>query len=385
MRPTDGLQLCRCLRAGVLLIAVCAALVPATALRAQRVAATVPRDTIAARLRDLDRIHTPEGIEEVEQLDVNGSTQWISIRGLNRDNPVLLVLHGGPGSALMGMTWAYQKPWEDFFTVVNWDQRGVGKSFSAADSARLGATLSPEQLARDAAVVAQHIREKLGPRKMAVMGFSYGTSIGPRLVEMHPDWFSVYVGVGQMSNENNEKIIYDEVVRRARARNDTAVMRQLDSIAPYPPTDRRPNYREMNMIRRYTALYDGNWYGKKNLSLYYALPAWGPDYSLEEAANVGPAMGWMGRHLVDGSNGERPRIVERFQVPVIILGGRNDIMTTYAGARAWFEKVTAPKKEFITFERSAHFIMFEEPGRFLLTLVNTVLPLAGGSAPAERR
>jgi pimeloyl-ACP methyl ester carboxylesterase len=214
---------------------------------------------------------------------------------------------------------------------------------------------------------------------MVVMGFSYGTSIGPRLVQLHPDWFAAYVGVGQMSNENNEKIIYDEVVRRARARNDTAVVRQLDSIAPYPPADRRPNYREMNMIRRYTALFDGNWYGKQNLSLYYALPAWGPDYTLEEAANVGPAMGWMGRHLVDGSNGERPHIVEQFEVPVVILGGRNDLMTTFAGARAYFEKVKAPKKQFVVFERSAHFIMFEEPGRFLLTLVNVVLPLAGGS------
>lgn len=355
----------------------------AVPLEAQRVAAVVQRDSITARLRDLGRIHTPEGIEELEQLDVNGSKQWISIRGLNRANPVLLVLHGGPGSALMGMTWSYQKAWEDFFTVVNWEQRGVGKNFSAADSARLGATLSPEQLAQDAAVVVEHLRKKLGARKMAVMGFSYGTSIGPRLVQMHPEWFSVYVGVGQMANENNEKIIYEDVVQRARARNDVAVMRQLDSIAPYPPTDRKPNYREMNMIRRYGAQFDGNWYGKKSLDLYYALPGWGPDYTLEEAMNVGPAMGWMGRHLVDGPGAERPHIVDTLGVPVVIFGGRHDLMTTYRGARAYFQKLRAPKKEFITFERSAHFIMFEEPGRFLMSMVNVVLPLAGGS-PAFR-
>jgi proline iminopeptidase len=349
------------------------------ALAAQRVAPMVPRDTIAARLGDLQRIHTPEGIEEVEQLDVNGSKQWISIRGLNRANPVMLVLHGGPGSAMMGMMWGYQKPWEDFFTVVNWDQRGVGKSFSAADSARLGKTLTLEQLAQDAVVVARHIREKLGPRKMVVMGYSYGTSIGTRLVQLQPDWFSLYLGVGQMSNENNEKIIYDEVVERAKARGDTAVLRELASIAPYPPLDRKPTYREMVTIRRYTALFDGNWYGKRSINLYYDLPAWGPDYTLEEAANVGPAMGWMGSHIIDGRTGEPPQIPQSFQIPVIIFAGRNDLMTTYAGARAWFEKVTAPKKEFITFERSAHFIMFEEPGRFLLTLVNTILPLAGGA------
>lgn len=364
-------------------LALC--LVGALPAVAQRVPEVISRDSLTARLRDLGRIHTPEGVEELVQLDVNGSKQWLSIRGLNRNNPVLLVLHGGPGSALMGMTWAYQKPWEDFFTVVNWEQRGVGKNFSAADSARLGATLTHPQLAADAAVVARYLRERFGGRKLAVLGFSFGTSIGPRLVQEHPDWFSVYVGVGQMTNANNEAIIYEELRKRAGARGDTAVLRQLDSIAPYPPKDRKPNYRELNMIRRYTAKLDGNWYGKTDLGLYYALPAWGPDYTAAEAANVGPAMGWMGRHLVDGGGGGRPTIVEELQVPVLVLGGRYDLMTTYGGARRWFDRLRAPSKKFITFERSAHFIMFEEPGRFLLTLVREVLPLAGGSPEFEAR
>ena len=95
----------------------------------------VPRDTLTARLADIRAIHTPEGIEVLEPLEVNGTTQWISIRGLNRANPILLVLHGGPGSPVMDMSWAYQKPWEDFFTVVNWDRRGVGKSFAYLEPA----------------------------------------------------------------------------------------------------------------------------------------------------------------------------------------------------------------------------------------------------------
>ena len=71
-----------------------------------RNAATIPRDSIIARLADLRAIHTPEGIEVLEPIEVNGSTQWLSIRGLNRANPILLVLHGGPGSPVMGMAWA---------------------------------------------------------------------------------------------------------------------------------------------------------------------------------------------------------------------------------------------------------------------------------------
>lgn len=93
---------------------------------------------------DLQRIHTPEGIEVVEPVDVNGSTQWISIRGLNRRSSILLVVHGGPGSAMLGRTWAYQKPWEDLFTVVNWDQRGLRKNWNPADTERLRPTMPAE-------------------------------------------------------------------------------------------------------------------------------------------------------------------------------------------------------------------------------------------------
>ena len=84
-----------------------------------------------AIIAGLRTINTPEGIETIEHVDIGGDRQWISIRGRNRNNPVLLVIHGGPGAALMPASWAFQTPWEDYFTVVQWDQRGVGKNPTA--------------------------------------------------------------------------------------------------------------------------------------------------------------------------------------------------------------------------------------------------------------
>jgi len=63
--------------------------------------------------------------------------------------------------------------------------------------------------------------------------------------------------------------------------------------------------------------------------------------------------------------------------------GRYDLHTPYPTARAYFDRIEAPAKKFVTFERASHMIMFEEPGRFLLTLVNDVLPLAGGAKDFE--
>jgi pimeloyl-ACP methyl ester carboxylesterase len=384
-RRSPGLRLhSRSARPGVRLarlpaFLVAAALAVAAPATAQQVAGEISRDTLTGRLAELRRIHTPEGIEAVEPVEVNGSRQWISIRGLNRANPVLLVLHGGPGSPMMGMAWAYQKPWEDFFTVVNWDQRGVGKSFSAADSARLGRTLSPEQLARDAAVVVQHLRRRLGERKMVVLAYSYGTVFGPLLVQRHPEWFAAYVGMGQVSGEVNERELYDSLMARVRAAHDTTAIRELTALQPYPPPRGAPALEKLVAVRRWALRYDGGWYGKPDFALYYALPQWGPEYTAREAAEVDPAMAWAGEHLVDGPGGLRLPVVEEFAVPVVILQGRYDLLTPYSGAREYFDRIRAPSKRFVTFERSAHMIMLEEPGRFLMTLVNVVLPLAGGS------
>ena len=342
----------------------------------------VPRDTIAARLADVRRIHTPEGIEALEPVEVNGTTQWISIRGLHRDNPILLVLHGGPGSPVMGMSWAYQKPWEDFFTVVNWDRRGVGKSFVAADSARLGPTMTLSQLVDDAEVVVRHVLERLGQDKLVIMGYSYGTAIAPLLVERRPEWFHGYVGLGQSSGADNEPELYRSLMERVRAAGDTTAIRELEALQPYPPPEGEPPLEALLAIREWARIYDGGWYGKETFDLYYVLPDWGPEYSEAEAAGVLPAMSWAGSHIIDGG-GARHRLVEAFEVPVVILQGRYDLHTPYSGARSYFDRISAPYKRFVTFDRSSHMIMFEEPGRFLMALVDEVLPLAGGAASFE--
>ncbi|MEO8450313.1 MAG: hypothetical protein ABI647_11010 [Gemmatimonadota bacterium] len=94
------------------------------------------RDSAVRLLADVRRIATPEGIDTLLTVDAGDSKQWIPIRGLNRANPVLLMIHGGLGSPMMPTTWAFQKPWEDFFTVVQWDQRGAGKNCLATDTAK---------------------------------------------------------------------------------------------------------------------------------------------------------------------------------------------------------------------------------------------------------
>ncbi|MDX2033914.1 MAG: alpha/beta hydrolase [Blastocatellia bacterium] len=349
---------------------------------------TVPsRDYITARLAELRRIHTPEGIESLEEVTIGGTRQWVSIRGLNRANPVLLFIHGGPGTPMMPMTWAYQAPWEDFFTVVQWDQRGVGKNAVAADREVLKPTLTAERIIVDAEEMTAWVRKRLGKERIVVMGYSYGTQIAMALAQRRPEWLHAYVGVGQISSGIGEEYIYKRLLElAAHAKNDEA-LRELKAIAPYPGPNR--TMADTLLVRKWARHFNGGWYGKPNFDLLFSLPDWAPEYTQADVDAQTKATQWFSRTVMGnaraqsaGAPRERAAASERnaFKVPVIVIMGRNDLHTPYEPAKAFFETIEAPHKRFITLERSAHVPMLEEPGLFLFTLIQELLPLTEGRA-----
>jgi len=367
---------------GALLVAVPAAVAAQGAALLPATGFPMSRDTIIGRIADLQRIHTPEGIEAIEAVEVNGTRQWISIRGLNRANPILLVVHGGPGSPMLPMTWAYQKPWEDFFTVVNWDQRGVGKNWNPADTARLRPTMTAAQHVRDAEVMVRHVLKRLGQQKLVIMGYSWGTMFTPPLVQQHPELFHAWVGVGVGGGgATGGDVLHTRLLEIARAQGDTQAIREVEALAPGATGGPRGIERAL-ALRKWARRYDGGWYGKPTLDLFFVLSDWGPEYTTAEAASLVAATQWGARAIVGGQTEDGPPSY-RYPVPMFFLMGRYDLHTPYAAAKAHFDRIEAPLKRFVTFERSAHLVMFEEPGRFLLTLVNEVLPLAGGARAFE--
>jgi proline iminopeptidase len=346
-----------------------------TLVEAQAVSAPVPsRDYITARIADLRKISTPEGIEVLEEVPLAGSRQWISIRGLNRANPVLLMIHGGPGSPVMPISWAFQTPWEDFFTVVQWDQRGAGKNFRTADTVALAPTLTVDRMVSDAEEMVAHLRKRLGKDKVVVLGFSWGTQIGLQLAQRRPEWLHAYVGVGQATDDGEEHL-HKRLLELARRAGNQQALAELEAIAPYPGTN--PQIPAIITTRKWARIYNGGWYGRPDFNLYFALPDWAPEYSQEDVTASLAALQWTERKIVDDMFKSGVGALQPFKVPVLFLMGRHDLHTPYAPARDLFDRIVAPSKKFVTFERSAHFPMFEESGRFLLSLVQDVLPLTG--------
>jgi proline iminopeptidase len=336
------------------------------------------RDAITARLAELRRIHTPEGIESLEQVAIGDTQQWVSIRGLHRDNPVILFIHGGPGTPMLPMTWAYQAPWEDFFTIVQWDQRGVGKNAAATNAEALLATLSNDRIVDDAEAMLAWVRTRLSKDKVVVMGYSYGTTVGLALAQRRPEWISAYVGVGQTSG-SGEDYLYQRLLTLADQAGDAEALRELRALAPYP--GEQPPIEKILTVRTWARRYNGGWYGKPTFDLMFSLDEWAPEYTQGDVDAQRAATQRFTRNLTGGRGGGPPLAsLTRQRVPVIVIQGRHDLHTAYEPAKAYFDTIEAPHKRFVTLERAAHAPMFEQPGEFLLTLIREVLPLTEGQA-----
>lgn len=343
--------------------------------------------SVIARMR---RIATPEGIERLEQVTMpDGDRQWVSIRGRNVANPVLLMIHGGPGTPEMPFSWAFSSPWEDYFTVVQWDQRGVGKNAAGFDRQANLPKMTLAQHVEDAVQVIEHLRRELGKGRIVALGYSWGSRIGVQLAKKRPDLLSAYVGTGQVTSLPSEGILYSETLAAAANYGDRETVAALEAMAPYPGPDGTTPLEQMIKVRALAAPYDTLWYGKADRRLLREVPYFAPEYSDQDVSFFVQGSRWM-QDLVRESRSqgtEAATLDLDFEVPVVVLQGAYDLYTPYEAAKAWFEDVRAPHKAFVTLQRSSHTAFLEEPGRFLVALLEHVLPLTEGSpgyAPAPR-
>jgi pimeloyl-ACP methyl ester carboxylesterase len=181
----------------------------------------------------LMRIASPGGIDERMYVGIGGIPQWITIRGQDRDSPVILVLHGGPGVPMAGLAPVFV-PWEREFVVVQWDQPGAGRTRRAAQRI-MDSDLTIERMARDGNELAEFLARHLGKDRITVLGWSWGSVLGMHMIKARPELFAAYVGTGQVVNtQEGEALAYANVLAKARQRRDGAAIEELERIGPPP-------------------------------------------------------------------------------------------------------------------------------------------------------
>ena len=328
-------------------------------------------------LAEVGKVASANGIDEAKAVEIGGIRQWITVRGRDRHNPILLVLHGGPAAPDLPNRYLFEGPWTDYFTVVQWDQRGAGKTYELNAPETVAPTMHADRMVQDAEELVGYLRRTYDTKKIFALGHSSGTILGLKLAERRPDWLYAYIGVGQIINmREGERIDYDWVLNTARKAGDGQAVKELEAIAPYPEPNGTLPLEKINVERKWSVHYGGLTHGRHSYDYWENAEKLSPDYSDTDfkAIDAGSAFS-LPKLLPEMAVTDFSRLT-RLGCPLLIFAGRYDYTTPSEPVRRWFERIEAPSKRWVWFENSAHMMCAEEPGRVLMHLVQDALPFA---------
>lgn len=314
------------------------------------------------------RIDLVQGIDEELFVRIGGVEQWISIRGQNRDNPVVLLLHGGPGMAFSFTSRDYFFSWTRDFTVVRWDQRGAGRTYGRSGPLSPGITI--DRMAQDGIEVAEFLRMKLHKPKVVLIGLSWGSMIGAKIAHARPDLFYAYVGTGQAVNQGKfKKIAYEQLLAEATRRHNQQAVRELNAIGP-PPWDE--GRKEGVHTKWATSFEPGQPSFRQGVSMVLFET---PDGPLDFVDFV--------RGLLSSDEYFRdqvkvldiPSFGTDFAIPFFVFQGAEDNVTPVAPVRDYVASIRAPRKELVLIPNAGHSVMATRSDEFLALLLDRVRPL----------
>ncbi|MFE7066205.1 alpha/beta fold hydrolase [Microbacterium sp. NPDC057658] len=330
-------------------------------------------DVGRAVIADLCRIPNPESIDRTAYVDLGGVSQFVSIRGRSTRNPVLVVCHGGPALPSLPSSWVWQRGVEDYFTVVNYDQRASGKS---AGSVSEDMDLSVDRYVDDLVDLIAWLQGELGVQKVGVLGHSWGTVLGLTLARRRPDLLWAYVGVGQViSGPENEEESFRHAMRSAVADGNEQAISELQALGEYPG-DEPLTVERIVTCRRWAQYYGGLSAYRSDFAYFTESQELSPYYTDADLGLIGVGQRATMPAVLPALLGFDARDQTAFEVPMLQFLGRHDCTTPAGPVARWLETVTAPSTHVVWFENSAHLCMFEEPGKFLVSLVTHALPHA---------
>lgn len=309
-------------------------------------------------------------VASLERVELNGSSQWISIRGRDTSKPVLLFLAGGPGGSQLAAVRDQLGALEEHFVVVGWDQPGSAKSYNAVPQR----DITPERYIDDGCALAEYLCERFGQEKIYLVGESWGSALGIWMAQRQPELFHAFVGTGQMvSFLDTENYCYDLAMKTAQARGDANVVQQLQAQGRPPYYGKGVAMKMANYLMYLFQVMSSNpdiATSSHNTFTDLAGTEYGLYDKLTYILGITDTLGVVYQQLYDLDLREQ---AAKLEVPVYFFVGRHDINAPTALAEDYYNKLDAPAKRLIWFEHSGHTPWVDENTLFAQTLTDVVL------------
>lgn len=323
-----------------------------------------------------------QAIDEADFVQIGGIRQWVTIRGSDRANPVLLIVGGtqvdGPGAVLSPYVRTFQS-WEKDFTIVQWDPRGAGKTF-VANGRTIGPDLTIDRLVRDGLELADYLRGHLGKTRIVLLGVNFGSTLSVKMIQARPELFSAYVAAGQITRPRveREQYGYERLLRLATAAKDEASLADLRMTGPdvwREPRDPARVAAFQRVFVKYRPPVPAN-------PMQEAMSA--PHWTIDDliAAQGAAAQNERAIGRAWGENYDYASLSSNLAVPVFVFQGEEATSSPAPMAKAWLDGLRAPKKMFVTIPGAGNHALETHTAAYLALLDKHVRPIA---VAAERK
>lgn len=291
-------------------------------------------------------------VDEKGFVRIGGIEQWVRIKGSSCANPIVVLIHGGPGNPTTPFADNFYKAWEKDFTIVQWDQRGAGMTYGRNPPAG-DEPLLVERLRDDGLEVTRFAARRFGKRKVILMGGSWSSVLGVHMVKSDPKLFCGYISSSQVVGPLPAQASIDATMALARAAGDQEAVARIAALGPLPWT----NPRSTGIFRRVIRKYEG-------LRTEPVPKAWmttPPEYTTPKAEadyTAGEDYSWLqfvGLHG-DGiaSKIDLYKLGPKFEVPFYMVQGKEDLLTMPEPSKRYFDSIQAPRKQFVLVPGAGH-------------------------------